>query len=106
VLSVLDEYGEEIALAATVSAYFQVAAERVIDVVPMIIENELVRTFSDILFEQLEGNLDVIGPNGAKKCADYITEDPATRRERQELQRRIRILMEAKEKLRNMTIDI
>jgi hypothetical protein len=66
----------------------------------MILENELVRTFGNTLVEQLEDKLEVFGPNSAERCAAYIAEDPAIARERQGLQRKIRIFKEAKEKLR------
>jgi Dynamin GTPase effector domain len=94
------KFQAELTLAALVSAYFHIAAQRLVDLIPMILENELVRTFGDILFEHLEDRLEVVGPNSAEKCAAYIAEDLAIRRERQELQRKIRIFKKAKEKLR------
>jgi hypothetical protein len=92
-------YEEELALATVVEAYSHLAAQRVIDNIPMILENELVRKFSHVLSEGLDEKLEIVGPNSAERCARFLAEDDTMRQTRQDLKRKRRILTEAKKLL-------
>jgi hypothetical protein len=68
----------------------------------MILENELVRKFSHALSEELDEKLEIVGSNSAEKCARFLAEDSSVRQTRQGLERKRRILTEAKEILGEM----
>jgi Dynamin GTPase effector domain len=97
-----DRYKEELVLATMVEAYSHLAAQRVIDNVPMILENELVRKFSHVLSAGLDEKLEIVGPNSAEKCAMFLAEDAIMRQTRQDLERKRGILTEARKLLGEM----
>ncbi|GJE96959.1 Dynamin domain-conaining protein [Phanerochaete sordida] len=80
-----DMYEEELEVMAEVRAYFKVAYKRVIDDVPMAIEDKFLTMFSNRLQEFLLSKLGIGGPNSSARCAAYLAEDPVVVAEREEL---------------------
>jgi hypothetical protein len=77
-------------------AYFQIASQRMIDFVPMRIEQHLIYDFSKSV-EKLDEVLELVGEGGEKKCAELVKEDPKIADERASLQGRKEILAKASE---------
>ena len=90
---------------ADVSAYFEIAYrvrtatvpcvcqllhsnythQRMIDVVPLIIERELLDGLSNELHDRLIQKLDLSSPRCSERCSLYLTEDPAIVATREQL---------------------
>ncbi|EIW56258.1 uncharacterized protein TRAVEDRAFT_49098 [Trametes versicolor FP-101664 SS1] len=80
-----DEYQEELEVMAEVRAYFQVSYKRIIDYIPLSIDQH----FLYALAERLQGVLiEKLGLGSAKadaRCAQYVAEDPHINAQRAEL---------------------
>ena len=72
-----DEYQNELQLMSGAAAYFKIAWKRIVDIVPMCIENEFLVTFAVELREKLVENLGLIGDAGMEKCKEYAVEEPS-----------------------------
>ncbi|KAJ7207815.1 P-loop containing nucleoside triphosphate hydrolase protein [Mycena pura] len=93
-----DEYEDELTLMSKVRAYWQIAYQRVIDYVPLMIEHEfnhrLAARLEGVLFEEL-----LQEPNASARMQELLTEDPAISERRGVLERKIEQLYEIKERL-------
>ena len=94
-----EEYGDELRVIARARAYFDIAYGRVLDVVPMIIENEFFVGLSVDLQKNLTKNLGLIGKIGEENCARYCVEEPEIKAKRASLTRKLKILADATELL-------
>ena len=72
-------------IVAYTAAYFRVACKRVIDLVPMCIENQYLSNFATVLKDNLEFDLGVFSDGGAKICAEFTEEELDARKRRAEL---------------------
>ncbi|KAJ7841840.1 P-loop containing nucleoside triphosphate hydrolase protein [Mycena leptocephala] len=93
-----DPFADELALMANVRAYWQIAYQRIIDYVPLLIEHEFNQRLAARLQEMLFENL-LKGPDAGAKLQELLTEDPAIASKRTLLEGRIARLMEIKQKL-------
>ncbi|KAJ7485041.1 P-loop containing nucleoside triphosphate hydrolase protein [Mycena galericulata] len=91
-------FTEELNLMAKVRAYWQIAYQRVIDYVPLLIEHEFNQRLGARLEEVLFENL-LQGPNASARMQDLLTEDPSISARRNLLERQIARLSEMKRKL-------
>ncbi|PIL25642.1 transporter [Ganoderma sinense ZZ0214-1] len=80
-----DIYEEELELMAEVRAYFHVAYKRIIDYVPLSIDQHFLYAFSQGLQAVLFDKLGLGSANAETRCAAYIAEDPAVVALRSEL---------------------
>ena len=80
-----DRYMLEI--VANTAAYFRVACKRVIDVVPMCIENNFFSRFAETLRESLANNLGVLTDSAGEICARFTVEEPDAEKNRERLTR-------------------
>ncbi|KAI1791422.1 P-loop containing nucleoside triphosphate hydrolase protein [Ganoderma leucocontextum] len=80
-----DEYEEELELMAEVRAYFQVAYKRIIDYIPLSIDQHFLYAFSQALQAVLFDKLGLGSPNSETRCAAYIAEEPGVVALRSEL---------------------
>ncbi|KAJ3865875.1 P-loop containing nucleoside triphosphate hydrolase protein [Lentinula novae-zelandiae] len=91
-------YNDELSVMATVSAYFQVAAKRFVDHIPLAIEHELNQFFAanvhQALLQDLMSGTDVPG-----RLKDLLSEDEGITTRRQFLNERLTRLEEIREKL-------
>ncbi|EKM52205.1 uncharacterized protein PHACADRAFT_198273 [Phanerochaete carnosa HHB-10118-sp] len=67
-----DVYEEELEVMAEVRAYFKVAYKRMIDDVPMAVDDKFLAMFSGHLQEFLLSKLGIGGPNSSARCAAYL----------------------------------
>jgi len=71
-----DKDGYVLEIVTNTAAYFQVACKRVIDIVPMCIENRFLMMLSRALGDKLEKDLGLLSEDAAKICAGFIVEEP------------------------------
>jgi hypothetical protein len=93
-----DEYSKELEIIAGAAAYFQVAYKRIIDVVPMCIENEFLVGLGVALENGLDKSLGLVAKPAIeieKVCAEYVEEEPALQQERKKLEETKKILIKA-----------
>ncbi|KAJ6632403.1 P-loop containing nucleoside triphosphate hydrolase protein [Mycena sp. CBHHK59/15] len=93
-----EDFNDELTLMSNVRAYWQVAYQRIIDYVPLLIEHE----FCQNLASRLEGMLFqslLKGPDVSAKMRELLTEDPILAAKRSLLESRIARLLEIKQKL-------
>ncbi|KAJ7140089.1 P-loop containing nucleoside triphosphate hydrolase protein [Mycena crocata] len=93
-----DPFFDELALMANVRAYWQVAYQRIIDYVPLLIEHEFNQCLTGRLQEMLFQNL-LQGPDVSTKMQELLTEDASVSAERRRLEGRITRLLDIKQKL-------
>ncbi|KAJ7689053.1 P-loop containing nucleoside triphosphate hydrolase protein [Mycena rosella] len=93
-----DPFSDELALMANVRSYWQVAYQRVIDYVPLLIEHEFNQRLAGRLQEMLFENL-LQGPDSSARMQELLTEDPGISAKRSALEGRIARLLEIKQKL-------
>jgi len=93
-----DRFQEALVVMATVRAYFQVAYKRIIDHIPLIIEQGLnqaaVKKFKTSLFESLPK-----GHDAPERTKDLLCEDPIIARKRSQLGAKQARLMQIKQRL-------
>ena len=90
------KYSKEFDVISGVLAYFEVASQRMIDVIPMRIEQHLIYDFAESV-KKLDEILGLVGEGGVKKCKELMVEDPEVEAERKELQKQKEILGNARE---------
>ncbi|KAJ7074736.1 P-loop containing nucleoside triphosphate hydrolase protein [Mycena amicta] len=94
----IEEYAEELLLMSKVRAYWQIAYQRIIDYVPLLIEHEfnqgLVEGLQGALFEQL-----VEGSDVATRMQELLAENPQISAQRSSLQNRLERLTEIQRRL-------
>ncbi|KAF7361538.1 hypothetical protein MSAN_01187400 [Mycena sanguinolenta] len=93
-----EEYAEELVLMANVRAYWQIAYQRIIDYVPLLIEHEFNQRLAGHLQEMLFENM-LEGPDANARMQELLTEDPTISDKRNVLEGRIMRLAEIKQKL-------
>ncbi|KAJ7279968.1 P-loop containing nucleoside triphosphate hydrolase protein [Mycena rebaudengoi] len=93
-----DDFADELALMANVRSYWQVAYQRIIDYVPLLIEHEFNQNLAMRLRETLVNAL-LKGPDASAKLQDLLVEDPKIASERALLEGRIARLLDMKQKL-------
>ncbi|KAI0673304.1 P-loop containing nucleoside triphosphate hydrolase protein [Trametes maxima] len=71
-----DEYEEELEVMAEVRAYFQVSYKRIIDYVPLAIDEDLLYALAGKLQSVLIEKLGLGSAKADARCAAYIAEDP------------------------------
>lgn len=71
-----DDFGEELNICAEVLAYYQLAARRVVDSVPMTVVFHYIDAVGQRLQDELMKQLGVYGDGAAAKCAALLAEDP------------------------------
>ncbi|KAJ7641667.1 P-loop containing nucleoside triphosphate hydrolase protein [Roridomyces roridus] len=95
-------FSEELHLMAKTRAYWQIAYQRIIDYVPLLIEHEFNQRMAErlqpMLFEQLLG-----GPDVSVKMQELMAEDPVVCAQRRSLKTQIERLSEIKQKLDGLT---
>lgn len=111
-----DEYEKELEVMAEVRAYFKVAykvrslralsgglanvaLQRVVDYVPLVIDHEFLRAFGDDLQAHLIKQLGLGAEDAVAKCAAYLEEDPFIVSAREELTGRKKRLESVQEEL-------
>ena len=90
------KYSKEFHVISGALAYFQVASQRMIDVIPMRIEQHLIYDFAESV-KKLDEILGLVGEGGEKRCKEFMVEDPKVHIERKELQEQKDILVKASE---------
>ncbi|KZT04838.1 uncharacterized protein LAESUDRAFT_760851 [Laetiporus sulphureus 93-53] len=96
-----DPYDPALNIMASVHAYFQVAYKRFVDYVPMAIDHELVLgldrdgRLESILLKELG----ITGPEGTRRCKEYLQEPHSVVMRRQELRKRWERLNSANKEL-------
>ncbi|KAI8996213.1 P-loop containing nucleoside triphosphate hydrolase protein [Trametes punicea] len=80
-----DEYEEEMEVMAEVRAYFAVSYKRIIDYVPLSIDQHLLYELAENLQGVLIGKLGLGSAQADARCATYVAEDPHVVALRQEL---------------------
>ncbi|KAF8198265.1 P-loop containing nucleoside triphosphate hydrolase protein [Mycena galopus ATCC 62051] len=93
-----EEYAEELVLMANVRAYWQIAYQRIIDYVPLLIEHEFNQRLAARLQEMLFENI-LEGPDARARMQDLLKEDTNISVQRNLLEARIVRLGEIKQKL-------
>ncbi|KAJ6510740.1 P-loop containing nucleoside triphosphate hydrolase protein [Mycena sanguinolenta] len=93
-----EPYAEELVLMANVRAYWQIAYQRIIDYVPLLIEHEFMQRLAGRLQEMLFENM-LEGPDASTRMQELLTEDPEISAKRNRLEGRIMRLAEIKQKL-------
>ena len=94
-LRVPNEYAEELNVVSGALAYFEIACQRVIDSVPMRIEEHLVYDFSKSVEEKLDDTVGLVGEGGAERCAAWVKDDPKIEFKRDNLAQQKEILVKA-----------
>ncbi|OCH96157.1 hypothetical protein OBBRIDRAFT_719052 [Obba rivulosa] len=79
-----DEYDLEMGVMAEVSAYFHIACKRVIDVVPLRIEQGFLLGVSNLAPKTLIHKLELGSQTAAEKCAQYLARGPDLVKAREE----------------------
>ncbi|KAJ6552047.1 P-loop containing nucleoside triphosphate hydrolase protein [Mycena vulgaris] len=93
-----EQFSDELTLMSNVRAYWQVAYQRVIDYVPLLIEHEFNQRLAARLQEMLFAHL-LQGPDAGARMQELLTEDPTISAQRTRLEGRIGRLLDMKEKL-------
>ncbi|KAH9915501.1 P-loop containing nucleoside triphosphate hydrolase protein [Fomitopsis serialis] len=96
-----DPYEPALNIMACVRAYFQVAYKRYVDYVPMAVDRELILglDMDGALESVLLKGLGITGPDGPRRCKEFLQEPPNVVTRRQELQKRWERLDTAKKEL-------
>ncbi|KAI0791138.1 P-loop containing nucleoside triphosphate hydrolase protein [Abortiporus biennis] len=96
-----DIYERELDVMAEVRAYFHVAYKRVIDNIPMNIDNWFLFPFADELQGFLIAKLGLGASNATSRCSAFLTEDPNIVAERDDLINRKKRLESVQQELYN-----
>jgi len=92
-----DKYEEELRVISDVLAYFKVAYKRMIDAIPMRIEQHFIHGFYEMMKDQLISELGLVGESGLKNCEMFSADNPDVRAQREHLMRQRDILIKATE---------
>lgn len=96
-LRVPSNYTKELDVISGALAYFEIASQRMIDIVPMRIEQHLVYDFSKSVQEKLEDTLRLTGNGGEERCAVLAVDNPDIELKRNSLHKQREILVKADE---------
>ena len=80
-----DKDAHVLEIVVNTAAYFRVACKRVIDIVPMCIENRFLLMLSRALRDNLENDLGLLSEDAAEICARFIVEEPDANERRENL---------------------
>jgi hypothetical protein len=72
-------------IIANTAAYFQVACKRVIDIIPMCIENGCLMMLSRALGDKLEKELGLLSEDADRICTAFIVEESDAKERRENL---------------------
>jgi len=103
-LIALDAYDQALPYMANARAYFLVAFKRFTDMVPMAIDQELLRglDWDRGLVSTLTKGLGITGPGSLEKAREYLQEPPDVRSQRENWLRRRERLLSAKRELQSI----
>jgi hypothetical protein len=87
-----DNFAQELKVVAEVQAYFKVAYKRIIDVVPMTIENLFLEELASELRRSLVEKLGLLGKDGLEKCTNYAADSAEIEEKRSSLSKRLEVL--------------
>lgn len=90
-----DDFKSELRILANVLTYFDYAWKRTFDVIPMLVEQEFFIAFSNELRDTLTQELGLNGEDGVDKCNKYAAENPEIAIRREDIERRMNILVSA-----------
>ncbi|KAI0041017.1 hypothetical protein FA95DRAFT_1611344 [Auriscalpium vulgare] len=94
-----DEYDTEMKVMAEVRSYFQVAYKRIIDYIPVTIDNKFLKGMAADIRTHLLEQLKLSAPDAAERCTRYLSEDPSVSALREELITRKATLEDVKDAL-------
>ena len=94
-LSEVDEFEAELFVVSGILAYFEISSKRIIDIIPMIVENAFICQFATELRKVLTSGLGFLGEFGYETCAKYGKDEPEIKSKRQDFERKSEILSEA-----------
>ena len=95
-----DEYETELTVVSDIWAYFDIASNRVIDIMPMIFEVLFARGSGRELHKVLTSELKLVGDQGPENCARYAQDAENTHWKRVKLTDHKNILLQALQILR------
>ncbi|TFY75946.1 hypothetical protein EWM64_g8066 [Hericium alpestre] len=101
-----DEYETELQVMAEVRAFFQVSYKRIIDCVPMHIDNKFVKGILQDLHPFLVNKMGLVGRGATERCARYLAEDPDVVAQREEVVARKKTLQNVKKELDSFGISL
>lgn len=90
-----DEFEAELVVISGVLAYFEISSNRIIDIIPMIVENAFTYQFATELRNVLTSGLGFLGEFGYETCAKYGKDEPEIQIKRQDFERKSEILSDA-----------
>jgi len=99
-LALLDGHGEyeaELNVISGVLAHFDVASNRLTQIIPMIFEGVFARTFERELRDVLAPKLELVGDHGAENCRRYTKDAEDVDQRREKLTRNKQVISEALE---------
>jgi len=91
----INEFKPELRVIANVLIYFDYAWKRTFDVIPMFVEHEFFIAFSNELRDTLAQELGLNEKEGVDKCNKYAVENPEIVIKREEIERKMKILVSA-----------
>ena len=91
----INEFKSELRVIANVLTYFEYAWKRTFDVIPMFVEHEFFIAFSNELRDTLAQELGLNAEDGDEKCNKYAVENPEIAIKREEIERKMKILVSA-----------
>lgn len=99
-----DRYEPALQIMASVRGYFQVSYKRFTDMVPMTIDQELLRglDWNRGLRTVLVDELEITGPDSAERANQFLQEPPDVQSRREDLQKRLERLRKAKRELQSL----
>lgn len=90
-------YESELVVISATAAYFYVSFKRVIDIIPMCIENEFLIAFTRELREKLLENLGLTEDDGVERCKKFAVPEPYLRERKEALMKMKETLDKASE---------
>ena len=90
-----DEFDAELDVISHVSAYFDIASQRIIDDIPQVFETIFALRFFNELKDNLASDLKLVGDGGLENCKRYVRDEPDIQMTRDKFDRQRRILKDA-----------
>ena len=91
----INEFKPELRVVANVLIYFEYAWKHTFDIIPMFVEHEFFITFSNELRDTLAQELGLNAEDGDDKCNKYAVENLEIAIKREEIERKMKILVSA-----------
>jgi hypothetical protein len=91
----MDQFKPELRVVANTLTYFEYVWKRTFDIIPMFVENEFFIAFSNELRDTLAQELGLNAEGGDDKCNMYTAENPEDTIKREEIERKMKILVSA-----------